>query len=75
MLFELCESTLTSDARKLGVAMVVRGLEASNEALSALLEGKERSAEQLDGFTHRFAHSADGSATKRLADALRGSNL
>jgi hypothetical protein len=75
MLFELCESTLTSDARRLGVATVVRGLEASNEELSALLEGKERSAEQLHGFTHRFAHSADGNATKRLADALRGSDL
>lgn len=73
MLFELRESSLTTAARELGVATVVRGLECSDEQLSVLLDAKERLAEQLSRFTQRFAHSADGNATKRLANALRGS--
>ena len=71
MLFELSESSLASKAREFCVATVVRGLECSNEELDTLLEAKERSAEQLERFTRFFAHSADGNATKRLADALR----
>jgi hypothetical protein len=71
MLFELCESNLTTNAREFKVAIVVRGLDCSNEQLSALLDAKERSTEQLERFTQCFAHSADGNATKRLANALR----
>jgi len=71
MLFELCATNLTTNAREFEVAIVVRGLECSNEQLSALLDAKERSAEQLEKFTQCFAHSADGNATKRLANALR----
>jgi hypothetical protein len=71
MLFELGESTLTTDARDSEVAIVVRGLECSNEELDTLLDAKERSAEQLETFTRCFAHSADGNATARLANALR----
>lgn len=72
MLFELSESTLMTSARELGVAIVIHGLECSDEHLDALLDGEERPAEQLGKFTQRFAHSADGNATRRLADALRG---
>jgi hypothetical protein len=71
MLFELCESNLTINAREFKVAIVVRGLECSDDQLSALLDAKERSAKQLERFTLWFAHSADGNATKRLANALR----
>ena len=71
MLFELSESKLTTSACEFGVATVVQGLECSNEELSALLDAKERSTEQLERFTQCFAHSADGNATKRLANALR----
>lgn len=71
MLFELRESSLTTAARELGVATVVRGLECSDEQLGVLLDADERSAEQLETFTQCFAHSADGQATTRLADALR----
>jgi UDP-N-acetylglucosamine:LPS N-acetylglucosamine transferase len=71
MLFQLSESNLITNAREFGVATVVRGLECSNEQLSALLDAEERSAEQLERFTECFAHSADGNATKRLANALR----
>jgi len=71
MLFELCESTLTTSARELGVATVVRGLKCSDERLSALLDAKERSIEKLERFTVCFAHCADGNATKRLGNALR----
>jgi hypothetical protein len=70
MLFELHESILTTGAREFGVATVVRGLECSNGQLSALLDATERSAEQLEKFTQRLAHSADGNATERLANAL-----
>jgi hypothetical protein len=70
MLFELCDSSLTTHARECGVATVVRGLECSSKQLSALLDAKERSAEQLERFTQRFALSADGNATHRLAEAL-----
>jgi hypothetical protein len=71
MLFELCESTLTASARELGVATVVQGLECSEKQLDALLDARERPAEQLERFTLCLAHSADGNATNRLADALR----
>ena len=71
LLFELCESTLTADARALGVATVLRGLEWKSEHLDTLLDKQERSPEQIDRFTRRFAHVADGNATKRLGDALR----
>ena len=70
MLFELGESTMASYARESGVAIVVRGLECSNEQLDALLDMKERPAELIEKFTRCFAHSADGSATNRLAMAL-----
>jgi hypothetical protein len=72
MLFELCESTLATDAREFGVATVVSGLECSDEQLCALLDAKPRPVEKLERFTRRLAHSADGNATKRLANALRG---
>ncbi len=72
LLFELCESTLATNAREWGVATVVRGLECSNEEIDALIETKERPTEQLERFTQCFAHSADGNATERLAKALRG---
>jgi hypothetical protein len=71
MLFELGESTLTCDARESGLAIVVRGLECSDDQLGALLDAKDRPAEELERFIRRFAHSADGNATTRLADALR----
>jgi hypothetical protein len=72
LIFELCDSTLATDAREFGVTTVVRGLECSDEQLAALLDAKERPARQLERFTRRLAHSADGNATKRLANALRG---
>ena len=70
MLFELSESTLITGARELGVAIVVGGLECSDRELDALLESEERPPESLREFTKRFAHSADGFATRRLARAL-----
>jgi len=73
MLFELGESTLIRDARESGLAIVVRGLECSDDQLDALLDAEERPAEQLERFSRRFAHSADGKATERLASALRES--
>ena len=71
MLFELSASTLMASARELGVAIVVRGLECSDEELDALLESEERTAEPIEKFTTLFAHSADGHATQRLARALK----
>lgn len=70
MLFELSESTLMNSARELEVAIVVRGLECSDIELDALLEGQERPPEPVREFTKRFAHSADGFATQRLARVL-----
>jgi len=70
MLFELSESTLMSGARELGVAIVVRGLECSDGELDALLDCEDRPPEPVREFTMRFAHSADGYATRRLGCAL-----
>jgi hypothetical protein len=71
MLFELCESTLTEDARRLGVATVVRGLEYTDEQLDSVIGGGERPEANIEAFTRSFAHAADGRATERLAAAIR----
>lgn len=71
MLLDLCESTLTREARRLGVATVVPGFEYTDEQLDSVLEATSRPTPNLDAFTRSFAHAADGRATERLAAAIR----